>query len=166
MKKLICLILSVFLILLSGCAGGKIFDKIPEDGSLPIKEMNVGVFNIVSFSNLGYANDKNFYLTQRSLNGYSVDKNGYYVYDSVENFSEVTKDAKGIIVYHGLAYMVTEENGKEYLTVISDHAANYLRKYEMESFKKSAVNFHSNSDSAVSGGDGLLASDDLTSSLS
>lgn len=164
MKKIICLLFCVLLFSFPGCSSGKIFDKMPDNNSLPIKEMSIGIFGSINFSDAGYANENHFYLTRRSLNGYSVDKKGYYVYDSVENFSEVTENAKGIVVYYGLAYAVTEENGREYLTVISDHAANYLRKYDINEFKESAVNFHRNYGNTVSGGDGLLPYGNLSSS--
>lgn len=157
---MLCLIFSVF----SGCSSGFIFEEKSENAALPVKEMTVGLFHNVSFTQVGEADAKGFRLGSRSLNGQSADKGGYYYYSPVENFSSVTKDAKGIVIYKGIAYAVTEENGKEYLTVISDHTVNYLRKYEASEFKEAAVNFHRTYGNSASGGSGLLPSDKDTSS--
>ena len=156
----LCLILSVF----SGCSNGYIFNEKNESGTLPVKEMTVGIFHNVSFTGVGEADAKGFRLGARCMNGQATDKGSYYYYKPVENFTEVTKNAKGIVIYKGIAYAVTEENGKEYLTVISDHAAHYLRKYEANEFKNAAVNFYRSYGNTTSGGDGLLPSDKYTSS--
>ena len=164
MKKLLSLVIVLALVLsFSGCSGKLDFGKAPKENALSVKEMSVGVFGAVYFNDVGYADSRNFYLSSRCLNGMNTDKNGYYVYSSVENFNEVTKDAKGIVVYSGLAYALTEEEGREYLTCISDHANNYLSKYEIGKFKESAVNYHNSKGSTVSGGDGLLYPDETVS---
>ena len=164
MKKLLSLVIVLALVLsFSGCSGKLDFGKAPKENALSVKEMSVGVFGAVYFNDVGYADSRNFYLSSRCLNGMNTDKNGYYVYSSVENFYEVTKDAKGIVVYSGLAYALTEEEGREYLTCISDHANNYLSKYEIGKFKESAVNYHNSKGSTVSGGDGLLYPDETVS---
>ncbi|MBP3323215.1 MAG: hypothetical protein J6M16_03380 [Clostridia bacterium] len=164
MKKLLSLVIVLALVLsFSACSGKVDFGKAPKENALSVKEMSVGVFGAVYFTDVGYADSRNFYLSSRCLNGMNTDKNGYYVYSSVENFNEVTKDAKGIVVYSGLAYALTEEEGREYLTCISDHANNYLSKYEIGKFKESAVNYHNSKSTTVSGGDGLLYPDEAVS---
>ena len=165
LKKVLTIIYFLIAVLLfAGCSNKIDFGKATDDNSLSVKEMEVGLFGAVSFSDVGSVNSKSFRLTRRCLNGMCTEKSGYYIYDSVVNFSEVTKDAKGIVIYSGLAYAVTEENGREYLTCISDHANHYLMKYEVNEFKESAVNFHRNYGNTVSGGDGLLPYGNLSSS--
>ena len=151
---ILCLVFMMF----AGCSNGFIFENKSENAALPVKEMTVGIFQNISFTNVGEADAKGFRLGSLCLNGQATDKGSYYYYRPVENFSEVTENAKGI------AYAVTEENGKEYLTVISDHAANYLRKYEASEFKEAAVNFYRTYGNTTSGGYGLLPSDKDTSS--
>ena len=162
MKKIVLLLLTVILITASftGCSNSCIFSGDErDDGSLPVKVMSVGGFltNDVSFENVGYANRKGFYLTRMCVNGSCFEKKGYYVYSPVENYEDIPSEAKGFVVYSGICYVVTEENGKEYLTAIPQNTyKGYLTKYEAGEFKRMAIRYYETYGNTLSGGDGLI----------
>ena len=163
MKKYILIISVIFVVLLTGCQSATAaFDfQTYSDGTIEIRQLS-SELSLTTVGQMTYG-EPDIVLSERGLNGNSTSTDGGYRYsvsDSIPGLEQAyplyseTAEIQGILLYHGLGYLVIEQDDVQSLIPISSNTESTDIISTSEFIAKVKAYQKSHSDT-LSGGNGL-----------